>query len=173
MVEYTSKNHFSISLVSKSAVLPSKRGEDAGWDIYADLKGEEFLKLPAMTPTKVPTGLAMAFSKDYSLNLGSERSSIAKRGIQSIGGVIDSGYRGEIFVNLLSIKDAVIYHTEERGKEIEFNEEDSTLYIPSTKAIAQGIFHVVPDITPVVEPYDKLKQYVSERGTGALGSSGK
>lgn len=170
---YTSRDHFSISLLTDTAVMPTKKVEDAGWDVYADLGGKARIIIPARTPTKIPTGLAMAFSNDYCFNLGSERSSIAKHGITSLGGVIDSGYRGEVFVNLFSEKDAIIYHTNDIGVEIEYNEDLDILLIPSTKAVVQGLFQCVPKLTPKEEPYEKLKQYTSERGTGTLGSSGK
>lgn len=168
---YLSVDAFSVSLLTENAVVPSKRPEDAGWDIYADVKKGQAFDIPVRTPTKIPTGLAMAFNHNFCFNMGTGRSSIAKYGIRSLGGLVDSGYRGEVFVNLFSEKEARIYYCEDEGKKIEV--KGNKVYIPSNRAIVQGLFQYVPKLSAEVEPYEELKKYESFRGAGALGSSGK
>ena len=85
--------------VASGAFTPSyAHPGDAGLDIYASVWA---LLRPGVTLV-VPTGVKLAIPEGY---FGScrERSSLAAKGIRLGGGVIDSGYRGEIrgiFTNL-------------------------------------------------------------------------
>ena len=54
----------------------------------------------------------------------------------------------------------------------EFNLYNATFY-PDTKAIAQLVLHEVPVVEVEEISYEELKAIPSERGDGALGSSGK
>lgn len=49
--------------------------------------------------TPLPTGLSVAIPIGY-FGFIKERSSIAKKGCCVLGGIIDSDYRGELFINL-------------------------------------------------------------------------
>ena len=55
----------------------------------------------------VATGLAMAFPADYGA-LVEDRSGLAVKGITTLAGVIDPGYRGELKVVLTNVTDAPI-----------------------------------------------------------------
>src|ERR1043165_1057484 len=76
-------------------------GEDLGFDVYA----LEDTVLPANTPVRVRTGIAVHYEKielpqeKFGL-LVRDRSSMASKGIIASGGVIDAGYRGELLVLL-------------------------------------------------------------------------
>lgn len=72
----------------------SHAGEDLGYDIYA-LEG---FFLREGTVARIPTGIALEL-EGFGFLLR-DRSSLALQGVTVSGGVIDSGYRGEIFVNL-------------------------------------------------------------------------
>jgi dUTP pyrophosphatase len=78
-------------------------GEDLGFDVYA----LEDTVLPANTPVRVRTGIAVHYEKidlpqeKFGL-LVRDRSSMASKGIIASGGVIDAGYRGELLVLLTS-----------------------------------------------------------------------
>src|SRR2546430_8811110 len=72
-------------------------GEDLGYDIYA-LQG---LYLRRGIITRIPTGIALELHGFGFLMR--ERSSLALQGIILSGGVIDAGYRVELFVNLTFI----------------------------------------------------------------------
>ena len=74
-----------------------KHPTDGGWDLC-------LLRDTALMPggtTKARTGLAVAIPSGY-VGLIRERSGLASRGIQVGGGVIDSGYTGEIHLILRS-----------------------------------------------------------------------
>lgn len=72
---------------------------DAGLDLYA--YGDFSLKPGERV--SVPTGIKMAIP-DGCVGLVWDKSGIAfKRGIKSMGGVVDSGYRGEIMVCLINL----------------------------------------------------------------------
>ena len=89
-------NELRFAKIRETARVPSKKDEDAGFDMYADFD-EDFYVIEAGESRPVPTGIAIAFSKKYYAQI-EERSSMAKIGIKKSGGVFDSGYRGEYFI---------------------------------------------------------------------------
>ena len=82
--------------VRPTAIIPTKRDEDAGFDIYADFE-DDFIIIDPHTTTLIPTGIASACDADYCFIL-KERGSTGSKGIAQRCGVIDSGYRNEWFV---------------------------------------------------------------------------
>jgi dUTP pyrophosphatase len=85
-------------------------------------------------------------------------------------GVIDSGYRNEIFVPITNTTNDTIIICKQ-GIDTEIIKEHITY--PYGKAIAQLLLIPVP-ITNVEEiTYEELKAIPSIRGKGNLGSSGK
>jgi dUTP pyrophosphatase len=68
-------------------------GEDLGYDLYC----AEPATLHPGRVTLVRTGIAIQFDPAHGA-LVRDRSSMATKGIKTSGGVIDAGYRGEIFV---------------------------------------------------------------------------
>lgn len=155
--------------VRKSAIIPSKRDEDAGFDIYANFDGDGVLIMPHETKM-IPTGIASAFDAGYVAIL-KERGSTGIKGIGQRCGVVDSGYRGEWFVPLTNHNEkpiAIVKSTEN----IDILEEEYIVY-PYSKAICQAIFLKLPEVKVEEIGIDELKKIKSERVDGALGSSGK
>ena len=74
-----------------------KHPTDGGWDLYLL---RDTVVMPG-TPTKARTGLAVAIPPGY-VGLILERSGLATRGVHVGGGVIDSGYTGEVCIILES-----------------------------------------------------------------------
>ena len=101
--------------IRSSATIPTKKKEDAGYDMYADFEGDYFVIEPGKTKA-IPTGIATAFDSKYYAQI-EERSSMAKLGIKKSGGVFDSGYRGEYFIMTYNTNDKpfVISLTEPSG----------------------------------------------------------
>jgi dUTP pyrophosphatase len=156
------------SKTSPTGVIPTKRDEDAGYDFYADIS-EGDIRLKVGKPVLVPTGIATAFPKKYYLNLKHERGSTAKIGLSCLAGVVDSGFRNEIFICLCATyKDVVL--TKE-VKEVMYR-DDEILY-PIAKAVAQATLEIVPQVEVREIPYEELQQFTSERGMTMLGQSGK
>jgi dUTP pyrophosphatase len=58
-------------------------------------------------------------------------------------------------------------------KVTEKSEDEFDVIYPMSKAICQAALEVVPEVIEKEISYDELLQIPSERGTGALGSSGK
>ncbi len=125
-------------------------GEDLGYDLFA-LEG---VKLGARQTLKVRTGIAVeARDAKTGAPLGllvRDRSSMAARGIATTGGVIDSGYRGEILVVMTNLGDAAV--------ELKAGEK-----------IAQMV--PVPVLTGPVEEVESLED--SMRAAKGFGSSGR
>lgn len=88
--------NLSVKRLHPKAKLPTVAhpGEDLGYDIYA----LSDLLLWRDQVVRIPTGIAVELP-GYGFIMRS-RSSMAHAGIMLSGGVIDAGYRGEIFVNL-------------------------------------------------------------------------
>lgn len=162
-----------------NAVIPSKREEDAGFDIYACFE-EDFIILNAHETRLIPTGIASAFSSDY-VALLKERGSTGTKGIGQRCGVIDSGFRDEWFVPVTNHNDCPLVIKKSHVKESDYcfiltgSEEVASRHIvyPYEKAITQCVMTEVPKLKIEEISYEDLVKFESERGLGALGSSGK
>jgi dUTP pyrophosphatase len=125
-------------------------GEDLGYDLFA-LEG---ITLAPRATVKLRTGIAVeARDPRTGSPLGllvRDRSSMAARGIATTGGVIDSGYRGEILVVMTNLGDAAV--------ELKAGEK-----------IAQMV--PVPVLTGLVQEVESLE--VSVRAEKGFGSSGR
>lgn len=172
-------NEIKIAKIRESAKVPSKRVEDAGFDLYADFD-EDFFVIGAGETRPVPTGIAIAFSNKWYAQI-EERSSMAKLGIKKSGGVFDSGYRGEYLIMLYNTnkKPFIISKIaiEDLADEFEvngvkYNKQEVIIY-PYTKAICQVVMLEVPVFDIQEISYEELKQIDSERGAGRFGSSKK
>lgn len=90
----------SVQKLNPDARLPSRaHPNDAGLDLYCI--GD--ITLNPHEPVKVATGVAMAIP-DGSVGLICDRSSMGAKGIRTLGGVVDSGYRGEVQVLLINLR---------------------------------------------------------------------
>ncbi len=189
------ENDFLLAQLREDAVIPSKRLEDAGYDVYACFE-EDYMVIEPGETKLVPTGIASALHPSKCVIL-QERGSTGSIALKKGAGIIDSGYRNEWFVALtncsnLSIVISKISEEEilERLKGEYLVDKDGTTHwmisddsqfgtrklfklYPYTKAIAQAIVVEVPIMETKEVTYEELKAIPSERGMGALGSSGK
>ena len=161
--------------VKPDAIIPSKRDEDMGFDIYACFE-EDFMVINPHETKLIPTGIASACDADYGFVLR-ERGSTGSKGIALRCGVLDSGYRGEWFVGLSNTTNKVVFISklsehETYDKYYGDIMPESFVY-PYSKAIAQALVIPVPKTEVEEISYNELKAIKSERGTGALGSSNK
>jgi dUTP pyrophosphatase len=137
---------------------PPTRGNpsDAGLDVYFSPKAREPVTISPGQSVILPTGLKFGVPHGYMLEVKNRSSVASKRSLIVGACVVDSGYDGEVFVNLHNI-----------GTEPQVVE-------PHTK-IAQVV------MTPVVsfraletqnpDLYGWYPITISERGDGALGST--
>jgi dUTP pyrophosphatase len=95
------------------------------------------------------TGLAVEINPGF-VGLVWDRSSLGKRGIKSLGGVIDSGYRGEVGV--------VLWNLSSEPQEIKAGDRIAQLLIQ-------------PIAVPRTVEVSSLTN--TDRGQGGFGSSGK
>lgn len=166
--------------VREGAVLLSKEKEDAGYDVYAELSefavethdGEGFIyeiECPVLATTLVPTGLAVALPDTHYLNLKHERGSTGVQSMGVLAGVIDSGFRNEMFLALTPMKKTIVITS--RVSKVE--EDELKIYYPLSKGIAQGTIDIVPEAKLTETDLATLQSIPSKRGMGMLGSSGK
>ncbi|MCM0607176.1 MAG: dUTP diphosphatase [Xanthomonadaceae bacterium] len=84
----------NVQKLHADSTLPTRaHADDAGMDLYA----LEDVVIPAGAGKMARTGVAIALDLGY-VGLIADRSSLAKKGLKTAGGVIDAGYRGEIQV---------------------------------------------------------------------------
>lgn len=165
--------------VHPDAIIPSKRDEDMGFDIYACFD-EDYIAINPHETKLIPTGIASACSPEYGF-LVFERGSTGSKGIARRCGVIDSGYRNEWFIGLTNTTDKTLYISKLDEMKllgrlhgyINVKDIGSNLVYPYSKAIAQALVVPVPKTEVEELSYDELKEIKSERGMGALGSSNK
>ena len=157
--------------VRPTAKIPTKRVEDAGYDIYANFE-EDYILIPPHDTVMIPTGIASACDTDFCLIL-KERGSTGIKGMAQRCGVIDSGYRNEIFVPITNTTNQRIYIIK-KGKEDDYPMlRGNNIFYPYEKAISQILVVPVPTVDVEEYTYEELLAIPSSRGTGALGSSGK
>ena len=125
-------------------------GEDLGYDVFA-LEGTV---LAPRATVKLRTGIAVeARHPETGSPLGllvRDRSSMAARGLTTTGGVIDSGYRGEVLIVMTNLGDVTQeFHAGEK--------------------IAQMV--PVPVLTGPVQEVESLEDSV--RAAKGFGSTGK
>ena len=142
---------FDVKRLNNNARVPAKGSEEAaGYDLYSD----EHAEVSHGKITKVGTGIAVKIPKGY-VGLIKPRSGLAaKHGVDTMAGVIDSDYRGEIHV-LLTCHDS---------------EPGSGLNIKPGERIAQLLIApVCNDFEPnEVSDFDDETQ----RGSNGFGSTG-
>jgi dUTP pyrophosphatase len=129
---------------------------DAGLDVfYSPQNPYNKMYIATSTSRVIPTGLKFAIPHGYMLEVKNRSSVAAKRQLLVGACVIDSGYEGEVFVNLHNI-----------------GVESQTLK-PGDK-IAQLVMTPVIHFRPVEAAEATLYNYpmtISNRGEGALGST--
>jgi|TARA_B100000965_G_C19291058_1_gene625853 dUTP pyrophosphatase len=131
--------------------LPSYKTSGAsGMDIMAFIKSSITIK--PKTSCIIPTGLTMAFSEDYEVQIRPRSGLAAKSNISVLNtpGTIDSDYRGEI-------------------KVIIYNHGSENFIVNNNDRIAQMI--LAPIIKMDLQETDKLPETI--RGEGGFGSTGK
>lgn len=159
-------NEIYFAKLNEKARIPNKRLEDAGYDVYTTDIHAPIIFEPHETRL-IPTGICSSFSSDL-VAVVKERGSTGTKGIGVRAGIIDSGYRGEWFIALTNHNDRPLIIAPTDYDLV----EDVILY-PNTKAIAQVLFLPVPVLNVVEVSLEQIKGSQSERGNGALGSSGK
>ena len=160
--------------VRPTAKIPTKRVEDAGYDIYADFE-EPFILINPHETVMIPTGIASACDTDYCFVL-KERGSTGTKGIAQRCGIIDSGYRDEWFVPITNTTDdyIMIAKSDDVNTDVFGSIPMKKIFrYPYEKAICQALIIPVPTVDVEEYTYEELLAIPSSRGMGVLGSSGK
>lgn len=136
-----------IKKISENAILPKVEHEgDAGFDLYTT----QTTVIAPGERKQIPTGIAMDIPSGY-VGLIWEKSGLShKAGLKTLGGVIDSGYRGEILVGIINLSDTS--YTFEAGHKV-----------------AQMIIQKIE--RPEIIEVEELSQ--TKRGEAGFGSTGK
>lgn len=88
----------TFGITKEGAVIPTRGSKGAAaYDFYS----LDDVTIPPGKSVIVDTGICTTFDEGYYLQLAS-RSGLASRGVITIGGVVDSDYRGEIRVILFN-----------------------------------------------------------------------
>lgn len=160
-------NEIFFAKIRKTATIPSKEAENAGFDVYADFE-ESYKLIPPHETVLIPTGIASSCSPDYCFIL-KERSSTGIKGIAQRAGVIDSGYRGEWMIPITNVHEDWLCIAKEN---VEIPDLNCRVH-PYSKAICQVLIVPVPQVNIIELPYDELKCIDSRRRDNGFGSSGK
>jgi len=119
---------------------------DAGMDLYA-LEG---VTIEPKQRALIPTGISMAIPDGYVGLIWDKSGVAAKRGLKTLAGVIDSGYRGEVQAAL-------------------FNTSEETQVFEAGDKLAQML--IQPIESPHIMEVDELDP--TRRGEDGFGSTGK
>ena len=136
----------SVQKMHPEAILPTRaHSDDAGMDLYS----LEDVLIPVGLGKMARTGIAIALDIGF-VGLIADRSSLAKKGLKTAGGVIDAGYRGEIQV-------------------VFWNLSSEDILIKKGERMAQLL--TLPIATPVIVESQDLG--TTTRGAGGFGSTGR
>jgi len=154
--------------LNEKAIIPTKRKEDAGFDIYTI---EDDVWLMPGEKHLFSTGLTYNIDTNHWLMVA-DRGSTGSRGLHTHCGVCDQGYRGEIFICLCNDNMHRVHITSAVDK---IQMIDNVLCYPTSKAIAQllpmvQVFTYCEEIDD--EKWEEVKDN-SKRGETKLGESGK
>ena len=161
-------NEILFARKSEDVKIPSKRVEDAGYDIYAYFE-EDSLTVKAHETVLIPTGVYTAVSNDWVIMI-KDRGSNGSVGIQTASGIVDSGFRNEIMVVITNTNDKDVVISKDVNRVLKL---DSVIMYPYSKGIAQLLVLPVPKMEVKEISLEELQSIKSERGLGMLGSSGK
>lgn len=166
-------NDLYFAKIKPEAKIPSKRDEDAGYDIYPCFD-EDYMIIRRNCTVLIPTGIASVISPTKYIQI-QERGSTGSIGMKYGAGVIDSGYRGEWFIAITNCNDKpiIISKRELTEEELKKNRIKNYIKYPYTKAIAQAVVHEVPRMNIKEISYEDLLSFGSERMNNKLGSSNK
>ena len=91
-----------VAKLHPEARLPKYAHQGPLGDLAADVSAWEAAELAPGEIKAIPTGLAFEFPPEYGA-LVHDRSALALKGICTLAGVIDPGYRGELKVVLINL----------------------------------------------------------------------
>ena len=140
-----------IKKLDPSVKLPEYKTSGAsGMDLIAFLKNP--INIKPKKSSLIPTGLSVAFSENYEIQIRPRSGLAAKKNISVLNtpGTIDSDYRGEI-------------------KVIVYNHGDADFEVNNGDRIAQMV--LTPVVKMKLEETNKLPETV--RGESGFGSTGK
>lgn len=157
--------------VRPDATIPSKRVEDAGFDIFPCFD-EDWIEIPPFESRLVPTGIASALTEDWAF-VFRERGSTGVKNIKVSAGVIDSGFNGPWFVCIYNGNNVPLFISKigETGEQSPLAECPNAILYPYDKAIAQALLVEVPDANVEVVDYSEIQNRKTERGCNQLGST--
>ena len=162
------------SRMYEDVTLPSKKADDAGFDIYARVT-EDYLIIEPHKTVLIPTGLRVWVPKGYYMQLF-ERGSTGTKGIGQRAGVIDSSYTGEILVPITNHNNGILVLANRALTIEEINPNDiwdEHIIYPLSKAITQGVILPVPNFEVEEITEEEMLARETHRGEGRLGSSNK
>ena len=135
---------------------PSDAGLDLRWSPKE--QSETALSIGPGESVLVPTGCTFGIPHGYMMEIKNKSGVAYKRQLLVGACVVDSGYEGEVFVNLHNV-----------GTETQFLEPGDKV----AQAVVVPVVHArfVASETPDI--YDWYPITISDRGDGALGSTGK
>lgn len=140
-------NLIQIKKLNEHAIIPTRANKtDAGYDLYSI----EDYDIPRECKKGIKTGISMAIPEGYVGLIWPRSGLAAKYAIDTLAGVIDSGYRGEVVVLLQ-------------------NHGPSNIHISKGDRVAQILFQSIAQL-PLIEVAN-LEE--SDRGENGFGSSGK
>lgn len=138
--------NLKVKLLNEEArISPPSYPGDAGYDVYSAIDA----MLDPMQRLDIPLGVALEFDSDYVCLTQGKSGVVRKYGIDTLGNVIDSSYRGEIHAQVVNVS-------------------DKPVFIQKGMKIAQLLF--VRISTPEIQLVEELSK--SDRGEKGFGSTG-
>jgi len=143
--------------IRESAKPPERANpSDAGLDLYFNPDAGEAVVIEPGKSAVLPTGYRFGVPHGYMLEIKNRSSVAAKRSLIVGACVVDSGYDGEVFVNLHNI-----------GTEAQTIDPQTKI----AQAVMVPVVHFRALETHSADLYSWYPITISDRGDGALGST--
>jgi deoxyuridine 5'-triphosphate nucleotidohydrolase len=123
---------------------------DAGFD----LRVARDITLPYRKPVDVPCGLSIALPETHWGRITGRSSTFRRLGVLVIEGIIDSGFRGELFCTAVNL-------------------EEGSVVLSRGDRIAQLILHEHVGEPVTWEQVEALEVFANQRGHDSFGSTGR
>lgn len=151
-------NELRVKRFTNTAILPTRAHDnDAGLDLYSP----EDATIHFGSRVKINLHIGVAIPEGY-VGLILDRSSMGNKGVRTLGGVIDAGYRGEVQAILAYVAD-------ERLQDGSISLGFQSVDVRRGDKIAQMI--IVPVLTPAVVEVDEFE--TTTRNDSGFGSTGR
>lgn len=149
----SSEERLYFAKVRESGRIPVRKDPGVGFPLYGDF-GENDLAVYANQTKRIPTAIAAGVPEDFYLTM-EEYGTFSQNGLQVHTGIIDSGDRGEIFIEVTNKNQGPVVFSHGHKKAERVN---NILFCPADLPVARLVIHRHPYLRTQEVSLEALQQ---------------